>query len=64
MAINVVGRNPAHVKRCSCKNCASELEYTINDTRTEVHTDYGGGRDQVRYIQCPVCNSKVFVSLY
>lgn len=64
MAITVVGKDQTKVKRCTCKNCASILEYTMADTKTDYSTDYSGGRDHYRYLTCPSCSGRVHVSLY
>jgi RNase P subunit RPR2 len=60
MAIKVVGQqHPSAVKRVVCKNCGAELEYTLADTHTETHRDYGGGSDTYRILQCPPCGNKI-----
>lgn len=64
MAITVVGKNPAMVKRCTCRNCASDLEYTVADTRCDYSTDYTGGRENYRYLICPACSARVIVPMH
>ena len=64
MAVKIVGVSQAAVKRCVCRNCASELEYTLADTTTKTVSDYGGGRDTYRTLVCPKCYEEVGVSLY
>ena len=59
--IRIVGDDPQAVKRCTCRNCAAIVEYTPNETKTEVHRDYGGGSDTFTFIQCPRCNNKINV---
>lgn len=46
-------------KEVICYSCKCVLEYTYYDTREVRHTDYGGGTDTYRGIDCPVC--KAFV---
>ena len=60
--IEVVGKDPKHMKQCSCKNCATVLRYTENEVTTKTSTDYGGGLDTWKSIRCPVCGNKVTVS--
>ena len=59
--VTVVGKNSGHVKHCTCRNCASRLEYTQSEVQSYVHRDYGGGSDTVKYIICPRCGKKVEV---
>lgn len=51
--------DPSAVKRTLCLNCGVRLEYTKSDTRTETHTDYAGGSDTYRMIDCPKCNKPI-----
>lgn len=59
MAIKIVGQDPAAVKRCTCGKCAAVLEYTLSDTTTGKHHDYGGGCDTYRYLKCPACGNEI-----
>ena len=62
MAITIVGQDTKHVKQCSCRNCAAILEYTMADTQTRKDTDYTGGSDIVRFVQCPRCGYQIPIS--
>jgi RNase P subunit RPR2 len=59
--VNVVGKDTTVVKRVTCRNCASMLEYTPSETFTETHYDYGGGSDNYTKIICPSCGKKIIV---
>ena len=56
--------HPSVVNEVVCRNCGATLSYVPMDIKEEVHTDYGGGRDTVYYIQCPPCGHKVTVKQY
>lgn len=59
--VKVVGKNDQHVKRTTCRNCASILEYTRNEATPHIHYDYGGGSDTYYWITCPNCGKDVNV---
>jgi len=59
--VSIVGHDPGWVKRVTCKNCASILEYTQSEVQSFVHYDYGGGCDEVYYIDCPKCTKQINV---
>lgn len=63
MVVRVIDDKPhkSVVKEHICQNCGATLEYTPNDVKSEVHSDYGGGSDTYKSIRCPKCNSKEFV---
>lgn len=52
------------VKEVICRNCGATLEYVPADVQTRIETDYGGGRDNVRYIVCPPCGHQQTVKGY
>ena len=56
--------HPSVVKEVVCRNCGATLNYVPMDIKEEVHTDYGGGRETYRYIQCPPCGHKQTVKGY
>jgi hypothetical protein len=56
MAVKVISLSK---KEVTCHSCKSVLEYVYYDTREVRHTDYGGGTDTYRGIDCPVCKSFV-----
>ncbi len=47
---------------CACSRCKSDLQYEYTDTREYVSTDYTGGKDYYRVIDCPVCRNLVIVN--
>jgi hypothetical protein len=57
----VVGTDPAAVKRITCRNCASVIEYTPSDTREIKETDYTGSTDIVVRLECPKCHASIAV---
>lgn len=57
----VVGKDDKHVHRCTCKNCASILEYTKNEVDEVNGKDYYGGSDGYEYINCPTCGKRVIL---
>lgn len=61
--VTVVSKVPHQsvIKQCICRNCGSTLEYVPRDVKTEMHCDYGGGRDEYKYIKCPECDNKIGV---
>lgn len=59
--VEVVGKNPALQKQCTCHKCASILKYWPMEVKNGTYTDYGGVTDSWKYIVCPVCTNKVEV---
>lgn len=59
MAIKIIGKDEKYIKRSSCRLCATKFEYTLKDTTTHVHHDYGGGSDSYRWITCPGCHEDI-----
>lgn len=59
--VTVVGIDESMMKKTTCKNCGSKLEYFRREIKQYTHHDYGGGSDIVRYITCPTCNEEVTV---
>jgi len=58
----VVGRDENAVKRVTCRNCASIVEYTQGEVRNLWSgTDYGGGPDGADGFPCPNCGKDVIV---
>ena len=64
MGINIVGKDPSVVKRVTCRNCGSILEYTPVDEKKDYSSDYTGGRDTYSYISCPCCGKQVITKNY
>ena len=62
MSITVVGTDIKAVKRVTCYNCSSILEYTDNDTTKETRTDYSGGSDIYTTLLCPECTNTITIT--
>ncbi len=63
MVIKIINAEPAKevVKQTICKNCGVTLEYTPNDVRKHRSTDYRGGVDIYKVIDCASCNHMIHV---
>jgi ribosomal protein S27E len=59
--VQVVGKDTGAIKRCTCKNCGSILDYTQNEVESRGGKDYGGYNWYEEYIRCPTCQSHVVV---
>lgn len=57
--VKVVGKDEKAVKRITCKNCASILEFTKSETRRVKYGDYSGDSWYENIINCPVCNEEI-----
>jgi RNase P subunit RPR2 len=57
----IVGKDPEKVRRCTCNNCASILEYTLSETRTRVVFDYSGDSETIRELTCSGCGHVIQV---
>lgn len=60
MTVKVIGVDQKYLKKVSCKHCASILEYTRSDIKEIKYPDWGGTVDD-EYIECPRCESRVFL---
>jgi len=60
--IKVIGKDDSVVKRVTCRNCSSILEYTPYDTQKRIHKDISGCTDIDTYIVCPTCMYEVTIS--
>jgi RNase P subunit RPR2 len=60
--INIVGKDTSLIKRVTCKNCASILEYLPIDLKEKTNSDYDGGRYTIKCITCPSCYSQIVIS--
>ena len=56
--------DPEKVKKVSCGQCATRLEYTLREVQEGKHYDYGGGCDRIYWIVCPSCGHNVSVKGY
>lgn len=57
--VTIVGKDQSLVKRISCGQCSSVLEYTLGEQRQSYSTDYLGDSDYYSYILCPCCGKQV-----
>ena len=62
--IEIIGKDTTILKRVTCKNCTSVLQYSNVDVKKDYSTDYTGGRDYYSYVQCPCCGNKVVTRGY
>ena len=42
--------------------CGALIGYVQNDVLVEYTTDYTGGKDQYKYINCPNCGGKIYLN--
>ena len=63
MAIKIIDEKPSPnvANEIICTNCGVKLEYVPADTREETRTDYTGGSDTYRVLDCPKCKKKLTV---
>lgn len=61
MAVKILNSEPdkSITKRVICYKCGCLLEYTPNDVRKEMNTDYTGCTDIERVIDCPSCSAMI-----
>lgn len=59
--VQVVGKDQSAVKRVTCKQCASILEYTPSEVKKQEGRDISGGPDGREWINCPSCDHKVIL---
>lgn len=58
--LKVVGIDEKHVKRITCRKCASIIEYTESEVRNLWSgKDYSGGADGADGFTCPKCGNDV-----
>lgn len=60
----IIGKDPAVFRRCTCKNCASIVEFLPGEIQHRTVFDYGGGKDMVYFITCPGCAQEISVTKY
>lgn len=63
MAVKIIEESPDPeiVKRVTCRNCGSRLEYVPNDVKTYHGTDYSGGADGREWVDCPKCGKQAVI---
>lgn len=60
----IIGKDEKEMRRVTCRNCASIVEYTMRETVTRWVGDYSGDREQIRELGCPGCGNKIQVKFY
>ena len=60
----VVGTDNSKVKRTTCRECASIIEYTPSETREVTVRDCTGSSDTEHRLTCPKCGNEFAVSIY
>lgn len=54
----IVGKSDEYVKRVTCWNCSSIVEYTKSECEYHKHSfDYTGSYEVAYGIKCPCCNT-------
>lgn len=61
MPAEVVGKDDRLLRRVTCANCCSILQYAPCDRCHTTYTDYSGETDRYYYIPCPECGKKAAV---
>jgi hypothetical protein len=62
MAVKVLDDlDPALIKRVSCRNCASRLEYVQSDVKERHGRDISGCADGESYVDCPKCGGRAII---
>jgi len=59
--VKIIGKDERAVKRTTCGQCASILEYTLKEVQARSYRDWDGTRDTSYTIQCPNCARSVQV---
>lgn len=62
--INIIGKDDSLLKKVTCQNCASILEYPPAVIEERHLTDYTGSRSTTRYITCPCCKKQILLNNY
>lgn len=62
MAVKVVGTAKDKVRRVTCLNCASKLEFLNSDVQQRDYKDMAGVTDTTYWIVCPQCKETITVS--
>lgn len=60
--IKIVGYDESVTKRSTCRRCGAIVEYTPDEIKDKLESDYGGGKDVVNYISCPGCRGDINVT--
>lgn len=55
----VIGLDSTFLRQCSCKKCASIIEYSLNELRQYTYKDISQCVEVVYWIPCPSCGNKI-----
>ena len=53
--------SPQKPMEATCNKCKAGLSFVYTEIQEKITSDYSGGRDIVKYVMCPCCNSQVQV---
>jgi len=59
--INIIGKDDSLLKKVTCQNCASILEYLPVDIEEKHLICIDGSRTTTRYITCPCCKKEIII---
>ena len=62
MAIKVVGKDKKKIRKVTCNNCSSILEFTNSDIKGRTYKDISQVTETVYYIVCPDCRKQIEVN--
>lgn len=57
----VVGKDTAMLKRCTCKKCASIIDYEERELTEHSGKDYSGTGYTQYWLKCPECGYDIVV---
>lgn len=62
--VQIIGKDSSRVKRTTCGNCTSILEYVPQEVQKRPYRDWDGSMDSENWIVCPCCGSKAHVRAF
>jgi DNA-directed RNA polymerase subunit RPC12/RpoP len=57
----IVGKDTTHLKRVTCPECASIIEYAYGEIKIIRSRDFTGREDHDRTLRCPACHFLILV---
>lgn len=48
-------------KKAACEHCGALIGYRPQDVKERHGTDYGGGPDGAKWIECPSCGNRIIL---
>lgn len=55
----IIGQEPKHLRECSCRKCASKVEYSLNEVQSYSYKDISQCTETIYWIHCPGCGNKI-----